>query len=470
VKPAPFELIRPETVEDAVAFKSGYGADASVLAGGQSLVPMLNFRLARPAALVDLGPVPGLDGIRLEDGLIHVGAMVRQTALEQSEVAVAACPVLSQALHHVAHPVIRNRGTVGGTIAHADASAELPTVLVALHGSVAAAGPQGSRTVSARELFDFHLTTSLEPDEILTEVRFPVLARGAGSAFVEVARRHGDYALAGVCAIVELDDDSRIAAARLAYCGDARRGDGGRGRPGRRAARGRRIRRGGRARDRLRRRHRRGTGLHRLSQATRAHADASCARRGLPPRVYEQGGVMEIHQHDPAGAELRVDLDRFEEPIVDVTLVVNGEPVTRNAPVRRLLSDFIRHDLGLKGTHVGCEHGVCGCCTVMVDGTTARSCLLLAAQCEGSHVTTVEGLSPPGGALSVVQQAFRDAHGLQCGFCTPGFIVTVTAFLEGARGRTDFTDLEIREALAGNLCRCTGYQGIVAARGRGAPP
>jgi len=172
---------------------------------------------------------------------------------------------------------------------------------------------------------------------------------------------------------------------------------------------------------------------------------------------------MEIHQHDPAGAELRVDLDRFEEPIVDVTLVVNGEPVTRNAPVRRLLSDFIRHDLGLKGTHVGCEHGVCGCCTVMVDGTTARSCLLLAAQCEGSHVTTVEGLSPPGGALSVVQQAFRDAHGLQCGFCTPGFIVTVTAFLEGARGRTDFTDLEIREALAGNLCRCTGYQGIVAA-------
>ncbi len=221
MKPASFELIRPETVEDAVAFKSGYGADASVLAGGQSLVPMLNFRLARPAALVDLGAVPGLDGIRLEDGLIHVGAMVRQTALEQSEVAVAACPLLREALHHVAHPVIRNRGTVGGTIAHADASAELPTVLVALHGSVVAAGPQGSRTVSARELFDFHLTTSLEPDEILTEVRFPALARGAGGAFVEVARRHGDYALAGVCAIVELDDDSRIGAARLAYSGVA---------------------------------------------------------------------------------------------------------------------------------------------------------------------------------------------------------------------------------------------------------
>jgi carbon-monoxide dehydrogenase small subunit len=172
---------------------------------------------------------------------------------------------------------------------------------------------------------------------------------------------------------------------------------------------------------------------------------------------------MEIHRHDPQGGEVSVDLEQLEEAVVDVTLVVNGTPVTRSTPVRRLLSDFIRHDLGLKGTHVGCEHGVCGCCTVMVDGHTARSCLLLAAQCEGMHVTTVEGLSPADGALSVVQEAFREAHGLQCGFCTPGFVVSVTAFLEEARGRADFTDLEIREALAGNLCRCTGYQNIVAA-------
>jgi carbon-monoxide dehydrogenase small subunit len=151
------------------------------------------------------------------------------------------------------------------------------------------------------------------------------------------------------------------------------------------------------------------------------------------------------------------------EQEITVSMVVNGRPVEQTTSTRRLLSDFLRHELSLHGTHVGCEHGVCGCCTVMVDGRSARSCLLLAAQCDGAEVVTVEGLSPTDGTLSVVQNAFRDAHGLQCGFCTPGFIVTVTEFLAENRGRTDFTDAELRTALAGNLCRCTGYQQIVAA-------
>ncbi|MEA2316225.1 MAG: aerobic carbon-monoxide dehydrogenase small subunit [Solirubrobacteraceae bacterium] len=151
------------------------------------------------------------------------------------------------------------------------------------------------------------------------------------------------------------------------------------------------------------------------------------------------------------------------EQEITVSMVVNGRPVEQPTSTRRLLSDFLRHELGLHGTHVGCEHGVCGCCTVMVDGRSARSCLLLAAQCHGAEIVTVEGLSPADGTLNVVQDAFRDAHGLQCGFCTPGFIVTVTEFLTENRGRTDFTDAELRTALAGNLCRCTGYQQIVAA-------
>jgi len=151
------------------------------------------------------------------------------------------------------------------------------------------------------------------------------------------------------------------------------------------------------------------------------------------------------------------------EQHIDVHLRVNGEMIERSVPSRRLLSDFLRHDLDLHGTHVGCEHGVCGCCTVFVDGESARSCLLLIGQCEGTEIVTIEGLSPHDGSLSVVQQAFREAHGLQCGFCTPGFIVTVTEFLRSNQGRTDFTDEELRTAIAGNLCRCTGYQGIVAA-------
>lgn len=167
---------------------------------------------------------------------------------------------------------------------------------------------------------------------------------------------------------------------------------------------------------------------------------------------------MQIHQVNGGAA-----VPLAGEQAITVSMVVNGRPVERTTSSRRLLSDFLRHELGLHGTHVGCEHGVCGCCTVMVDGRSARSCLLLAAQCEGAEVVTVEGLSPADGTLSVVQDAFRDAHGLQCGFCTPGFIVTVTEFLADNPGRTDFTDAELRTALAGNLCRCTGYQQIVAA-------
>ncbi len=152
-----------------------------------------------------------------------------------------------------------------------------------------------------------------------------------------------------------------------------------------------------------------------------------------------------------------------DEQQIEVELTVNGRPVRRTTAARRLLSDFMRHELDLHGTHVGCEHGVCGCCTVLVDGVSARSCLLLVGQCQGAEITTVEGLSPQDGTLSVVQQAFREAHGLQCGFCTPGFVVAVTEFLREQKGRTDFTDEELRTAIAGNLCRCTGYQGIVAA-------
>ena len=144
----------------------------------------------------------------------------------------------------------------------------------------------------------------------------------------------------------------------------------------------------------------------------------------------------------------------------DVALTVNGTGRRGRVEARTTLADFLREGLGLTGTHLACEHGVCGACTVMLDGRAVRSCLLFAVQADGADVTTVEGLSGPNGELSTVQQAFMDAHGLQCGFCTPGFVVSVTAFL---RDNPSPDDAEIREALAGNLCRCTGYQGIIEA-------
>jgi aerobic carbon-monoxide dehydrogenase small subunit len=146
------------------------------------------------------------------------------------------------------------------------------------------------------------------------------------------------------------------------------------------------------------------------------------------------------------------------EPLRDVRLQVNGVRREARVPARRLLSDFLRHDLRLTGTHVGCEHGVCGACTVLFDGKPARSCLMLAATADGHQVTTVEGLGTPD-VMHPVQQAFRECHGLQCGFCTPGFLTTVAAFIEDT---PEPSEDEAREAISGNLCRCTGYQNIVA--------
>jgi carbon-monoxide dehydrogenase small subunit len=143
-----------------------------------------------------------------------------------------------------------------------------------------------------------------------------------------------------------------------------------------------------------------------------------------------------------------------------VRVRVNGREYTEAVDPRLLLSDFLRHRLGLTGTHVGCEHGVCGACTVLLDGEAVRACLVLAVQVDGAEITTVEGLAPDGGPLHPVQQAFHEAHALQCGFCTPGFLLSVVAFLRDVPAPGDD---EIRHALAGNLCRCTGYQNIVRA-------
>jgi carbon-monoxide dehydrogenase small subunit len=146
--------------------------------------------------------------------------------------------------------------------------------------------------------------------------------------------------------------------------------------------------------------------------------------------------------------------------VAEITVTVNGRSYRRVVEGRRLLSDFLREDCGLTGTHVGCEHGVCGACTVLCDGEAMRSCLMFAIQADGLEITTIEGLAPAGGPLGPVQQGFMECHGLQCGFCTPGFVISATAFLERC---PDPTEKEVREGMSGNVCRCTGYQGIVRA-------
>jgi carbon-monoxide dehydrogenase medium subunit len=200
MKPPKFDYHAPHTVDEALALLVRYGGDAKPLAGGQSLVPLLNFRLARPAALIDLNRIPALAGIREADGMVAFGAMTRQRAVEFSPVVARKLPLLAEATRWVGHLPIRSRGTIGGSIAHADPSAEYPAVLAALDGTVIARGQKGERQLTAATLFETYLTTTLAADELLTEVRFPAMPAGAGWAFEEFARRHGDFALVGVAA------------------------------------------------------------------------------------------------------------------------------------------------------------------------------------------------------------------------------------------------------------------------------
>jgi len=217
VKPSSFGYSRPESVAEAVAILASIGPDGKVLAGGQSLVPLLNMRLATPSHLVDINRLSELAYISIDHDHIAVGALARHADVLRDPVAAAAQPLLAMALRLVAHPVIRNRGTTVGSIVHADPSGEMTAVLALLDGSVLATSTSGQRFVQARDFFLGPLESDIQPGELATEARFPMLAASAGCAFAEVSRRHGDYAVCGVAAVVELGDDGRVRRARAAY-------------------------------------------------------------------------------------------------------------------------------------------------------------------------------------------------------------------------------------------------------------
>jgi carbon-monoxide dehydrogenase medium subunit len=206
-------------VQEAVSLLERYGEGAKILAGGQSLVPLLNMRLARPAVLIDLNRVSELDYVREEDGEIAIGAMTRKRAVERSETVRSRQPLLHAATLLVAHPQIRTRGTVGGSLAHADPAAEYPAVAVATDAKLRVAGPAGERTIAARDFFVSYLTTALDPSEVLTEVRFPSVGSDTGWSVQEVSRRHGDFAMAGAVAAASLDRRGRFSRARLVLFG-----------------------------------------------------------------------------------------------------------------------------------------------------------------------------------------------------------------------------------------------------------
>ena len=487
MKPAPFDYVRPDGVAAAVAALAETGGGARILAGGLSLVPMMNFRLVTPAAVIDVGGIETLKEITDHGPEIEVGAGVAQAAFERWPGLAGHLPLVAEALPHVGHYPTRARGTVGGSIAHADPSAELPLVLAVLNGAVRLRSTAGERLVPARTFFESPLETACREDEMVVATRWPCTGAGEGvgegHAFGEVALRHGDFALAA-CAAVVRGDRMTVGFGGVADTPIVREWP--------RLA-------GGTLDDALAElgreidvvddgeagaEYRRGL-IRTLGARTVARAAAGQAINEAKPESIRSPDLAKgrattsrnrrtSHPAPPAVPARRLRAGERHR----VEFVLNGEPCVGEAPPRLLLSDFLRHGFGRKGVHVGCEHGVCGACTVRLDGAPARACLVFAVQVHGRRVDTVEGLAagaagpektegsdgPDDGPLSPLQEAFRRHHALQCGYCTPGILMTTTEWLErlALEGRTP-DEAEVRAVLSGHLCRCTGYEPIVAA-------
>jgi carbon-monoxide dehydrogenase medium subunit len=219
VKPPPFDYLAPASLAEAVEAMARYGDEAKLLAGGQSLMPLLAFRLADPRVLVDLNGVGELDYLHADDGRLVIGAMTRQRTVQDLPGLRRRCAMLAEGVDLIGHVAIRNRGTVGGSLAHADPAAEWPALALALDGECEVVGPRGTRVVPVEQLLVTYFTTTLEPDEILKEVRLRLPTGRVGSTFVELTRRHGDFAIAGVGALLALNDDGLVSDARLTLIG-----------------------------------------------------------------------------------------------------------------------------------------------------------------------------------------------------------------------------------------------------------
>jgi CO/xanthine dehydrogenase FAD-binding subunit len=220
VKPARFDYFDPTTVPEALDLLAQYGDEGKVLAGGQSLLPLMYLRLASPGYLIDVNRVAGLDSLAVKNGVLRIGALVRQRTVERAAPVLEGWPLVAEALRQVGHAQIRNRGTFGGSVAHADPSAELPAVVAALDGTLRVASATGERTITADDFFLAYLTTALDPTELLLEIHLPAAPHGSGATFMEISRRHGDFALVGLACVLTLEPDGQhVASARLAYTG-----------------------------------------------------------------------------------------------------------------------------------------------------------------------------------------------------------------------------------------------------------
>ena len=441
MKASAFAYARATSVSNALELLVAHGDRAKVLSGGQSLMPAMNLRLISPELIVDIGELAELRGIAVSGEVLRIGALTRHVELARSAEIAAHAPLLAEAIAHVAHPAIRNRGTLGGSLAHADPASELPACMVALNATIIVRGQAGERRIAAKDFFTGIYQTALSPEELLVAVELPVARKNSAHYFHEFARRQGDYAIVGLSAQAMLEGDG-FADLRLAFfaVGD---------RPVLAKAATKLVGVAMTPAAVVRR-------MHRLERRTRSARRSAGVRRHAPASGKGAAGSLRVSAARPPRTRCRgIGLTAA----VQISLDVNGERVDAQVLPRLNLADFLREQLQLTGTHVGCEHGVCGACTVRVNGDIVRSCLMLAVQTQNASVETIEGLSDSG-EIADLQAAFRDRNALQCGFCTPGMLMAAQDLLkleaEPDRDR-------IREHLSGNYCRCTGYQAIIDA-------
>ena len=436
--PAPCDYERATSVEGAIASLQRVGGGARIIAGGHSLIPMMKLRLATPEHLIDINDLDELSYIRREGEEVRIGALTRHAELLDSELLAELFPVFADAENVIADPIVRNRGTIGGSLCQADPAEDLSAVCSALKASVVIRGAGGERVVPMSEFHVGPYMTAVGDAEILTEVRITVLP-GAGSAHEKVERRAGDFAIAAASAAVWIDGgtitDAGIA---LAAAGPSTI----------EVTRAEAALRGQAPSEEL------------FEQAAAiASEDAMPMADSRGPVDYKRHLAGRAHQTRPAPGGRSCASPGGIGISMELTITINGQPVTRDVEPRQLLVHFIRDTPGLTGTHWGCDTSNCGACVVLMDGKPVKSCTTLAAMCVGHEISTVESLERDG-RLDPIQQGFHEMHALQCGFCTPGMLMTTRALLNE---NPNPTEEEIRVAISGSLCRCTGYKNIVAA-------
>ena len=444
MKAATFDYARARSTAEAVKMLAA-SPGSRLIAGGQSLGPMLNLRLARPGRLIDIRECAELRRYMDTSDEVVWGAAITHGEIEDGDVPDPSPGWLRRAARNIAYRAIRNRGTIGGSLAHADPAADWPVVLAALGAEVWIEGPAGARAEPLPSFIRGPFATTLGEGEVLTAVRVPRPSPAARLGYCKLSAKRGEFAQA---LAVVFEDPEREE--RRAVVGAIERPplivDGEGAFPETVAG----------AQALLSARLPAGPG-GRIHAAALARATRALARQGSNRRA--AGAVSRIRSERGNGSIPDAGAQRERTAPPGVRLVVNGRQVEGAPEPRTHLADFLRERLHLTGTHLGCEHGVCGACTVLIDGVPARSCIAFAAACDGADVRTIEGFADDA-LMNALRGAFTRRHALQCGYCTPGMLVSAWDI---ARRVPDADESRIRDELAGNLCRCTGYRGIVEA-------